>query len=324
MPLFSVIIPNYNYAVYLEERIRSVLEQGYQDFELILLDDGSTDDSKSIIEKYRDHPKVSHVVYNSKNSASTFSQWKKGIELSAGDWIWIAESDDSIKNDFLQEAANAISGHPTIGLFYCDGVILEEGGSLDGKRFSSIKNHIFKTRKWTTSYFSTGRLELNDFLKFDNTINNVSGTVFKKDLLTKISPGFESFRYYGDWFLYIQLAMITDIYYCSLDLNLHRKHESSVLNSATSPTTSRTEYFRILKLLTDSPVVTAKKDLVNHFGYHFLHLGLFTHSPKSSLSIITNYMRIDMSLALKVLPRLVGAKLFRKTYRESKVIDVNY
>src|SRR5207342_2166753 len=82
MPEVSVIIPNYNHAVYLEQRIESVLNQTFQDFELIILDDCSPDNSRDVIDQYRVNSKVSHIVYNSINSGSTFKQWQKGIELS--------------------------------------------------------------------------------------------------------------------------------------------------------------------------------------------------------------------------------------------------
>ena len=58
MPFISIIIPNYNHAPYLTERIESVLNQTYQNFEVIILDDCSTDNSREIIEKYANNPKV--------------------------------------------------------------------------------------------------------------------------------------------------------------------------------------------------------------------------------------------------------------------------
>ena len=87
MSFVSVIIPNYNHAPFLKERIDSVLQQTYTDFEVIILDDCSTDNSKEIIETYRMHPKVVHIEYNVVNSGSTFKQWKKGIDLTKGEWI---------------------------------------------------------------------------------------------------------------------------------------------------------------------------------------------------------------------------------------------
>ena len=103
MQTVSILIPNYNHALFLQQRIESVLNQTYQDFELIILDDCSTDHSKTIIESYRNHPKVSQIIYNQQNSGSVFKQWRKGIELAIGEYIWIAESDDYAAVDFLQE-----------------------------------------------------------------------------------------------------------------------------------------------------------------------------------------------------------------------------
>ena len=79
IPIVSIIVPNYNYARFLDIRMESILNQTFQDFEIILLDDHSTDNSVEIIEKYRNNPKVSYIDINKENSGSPFRQWKKGI-----------------------------------------------------------------------------------------------------------------------------------------------------------------------------------------------------------------------------------------------------
>ena len=66
-PLVSVVIPNYNYARYLTRRIESVLQQTFTDYELILLDDASTDGSVEVLERYRGHEHVSQLVVNGEN-----------------------------------------------------------------------------------------------------------------------------------------------------------------------------------------------------------------------------------------------------------------
>lgn len=71
----SVIVPNYNHHKFLNARLDSILKQTYQNFEIIILDDCSTDENRDIIELYRNHPKVSHIIHNTKNSGSTFIQW---------------------------------------------------------------------------------------------------------------------------------------------------------------------------------------------------------------------------------------------------------
>ena len=63
-PKISIIVPNYNYAHFLDKRIESILKQTYTDYEIILLDDASTDDSVKVLEKYKDNPHISQFVIN--------------------------------------------------------------------------------------------------------------------------------------------------------------------------------------------------------------------------------------------------------------------
>jgi glycosyltransferase involved in cell wall biosynthesis len=317
MITFSVIIPNYNHAAYLRERIDSVLSQTYSNFELIILDDCSADNSRQIIESYERHHKISHIIFNEKNSGSPFLQWINGIELAKNEWIWIAESDDFADPNFLQEAAKAIQEHHSIGLFYCDGIIWESEKKSASRKFSDQKNEIFKTKKWDHSYAREGVKELNECLKFDNTVNNVSGVVFKKNLFRNATEKLRAFKYYGDWYLYIQLCAIAGIYYCDQPLNFYRKHSKSLLSAPTSSLVSRREYFMILRSLYYNDLVTDKSNLINHFCFHYLNIGLFSHPLNNSFKIIATYFRLDSRLALKIIPRLMTMKLFRKRYRRS-------
>ena len=87
LPLVSIIVPNYNHAKYLPARMDSILNQSFQDFEVIILDDCSTDNSRTVIESYRDCEKVTNIVYNEVNSGSPFIQWNKGVNLARGSLI---------------------------------------------------------------------------------------------------------------------------------------------------------------------------------------------------------------------------------------------
>ena len=119
IPLVSVIIPNYCHARFLNELIQSVLQQTYQNFELIILDDCSPDGgaSKAVIESYRDNPHVSHIVYNEINSGSAFKQWGKGFELAQGKYIWIAESDDCCDPELLDTLMGQLLEHQAVMAF---------------------------------------------------------------------------------------------------------------------------------------------------------------------------------------------------------------
>jgi len=89
MPKVSVIIPNYNHARFLEQRIQSILNQTYQDFEILYLDDASTDDSNEVFAQFKDDRRIRSIL-NQTNSGSPFKQWNRGIKAATGDYIWIA------------------------------------------------------------------------------------------------------------------------------------------------------------------------------------------------------------------------------------------
>jgi glycosyltransferase involved in cell wall biosynthesis len=113
IPTVSVIVPNYNHARYLRQRIDSVLGQTYRDFEVILLDDCSTDESRSIISEYENHPKV-RIELNDKNSGSPFKQWNKGVRLAHGKYVWIAESDDYADERLLERLVSMLEEGPRV------------------------------------------------------------------------------------------------------------------------------------------------------------------------------------------------------------------
>src|SRR5688572_17975438 len=130
-PLVSVIVPNYNHAPYLAQRIDSVLAQTCQEFELILLDDCSPDASREVMERYRDHPKVAQIVHNAHNSGSTFKQWDKGIALARGDYVWIAESDDWSEPTQLQVLLDGMRRDPDCVLSYCQTYVVNDEGGIN-------------------------------------------------------------------------------------------------------------------------------------------------------------------------------------------------
>ena len=118
MPKVSVVVPNYNHARFLPKRIESILRQTYQDFELILLDDCSTDDSRTILSQYASDPRV-RLEFNQVNSGSTFKQWNKGVRLAQGKYVWIAESDDYAEPRLLERLVAILEADATVAYAYC-------------------------------------------------------------------------------------------------------------------------------------------------------------------------------------------------------------
>ena len=309
----SVIIPNYNHAAYLTQRIDSVIHQSFDDFEIIILDDCSTDNSRNIIEKYRTHSRVAAIIYADKNSGSPFLQWKKGIEASSGNWIWIAESDDTASPDFLQIAIDTIHQHPATALFYCDAHIIDEKGQPQTpSKYSSIKNSFFATDKWNTAYSNNGTRELNENLKFACTINNASSAVFKKELFLQFLDELKTYQYHGDWFSYIKTALKGDVAYTPLCLSSVRLHNESLLNKNKSLVKSNTEHFRILLLLLQQNEISERTKLIQLFSEQFLGFGFLKTGFRDSARIVVSYLSINFFTGINVLYRIALIKLTRK------------
>ncbi len=225
MPSVSVIIPNYNHAPYLTQRIGSVLNQTYQDFEVIILDDKSTDNSRDIIEQYRNHPKVSHIIYNEENSGSTFKQWKKGIELAKGEWIWIAESDDWAMEDFLKKSINKILEDSEIVLTFTQSRVIDHFNKTLGITPPKELNNL---KWWEEDYIHEGILDLKSIFAYRNLISNASAVLFRKETFLKIPfESYRNMRYAGDWWIWSSLAEYGKIAFIAQPLNNFRFHKNT-------------------------------------------------------------------------------------------------
>ena len=96
--LFSIVIPTYNRAHILPETIQSVLKQSYSNWELLIVDDGSTDNTKDFILNVNDD----RVKYIYQENAERSAARNNGIKNSSGDWVYFLDSDDSFKENHLQ------------------------------------------------------------------------------------------------------------------------------------------------------------------------------------------------------------------------------
>lgn len=218
----SVIVPNYNHAPFLTQRIESVLGQTYQDFELILLDDCSIDGSREIMESYRNDSHVSHIVHGETNSGSAFRQWNKGIELAKGDWIWVAESDDYAEPIFLERMMNEVAKVPDCVLAYSATWWVDEEGNKLWDTPHSDKVNIY-----------SGHDFIRQKLAVCNSIANVSECIFRRDCYRpEESHRYEQMRLCGDWLFYILMAEQGSVLEVKEPLSYYRQHSSNISSDA--------------------------------------------------------------------------------------------
>lgn len=233
-PLISVIVPNYNHSEFLEQRLQSILNQTYQNFEIILLDDASTDSSIDVLENYKNHPKVSNFIKNKENSNSPFKQWKKGIDFAIGEYIWIAESDDYSSKYFLENMIRFISENSKTGLVYCQSIDVNESGEKLLNRIQYTRN--FLENIWENNFMIDGAGFIKKYLSAYNVIPNASAVLFKKTLVNSniFSEALLRMKMCGDWFFWIQIVKQTHVGFISDPQNYFRNHGSVTRNHYTS------------------------------------------------------------------------------------------
>jgi glycosyltransferase involved in cell wall biosynthesis len=247
-PKVSVIVPNYNHAPFLKDRLDSIFRQEFEDYEVILLDDCSTDGSREIIESYRDHEKVSHVVLNERNSGSTFQQWKKGIQLAKGEYIWIAESDDVADSKLLRSLVERLDEDATVGIAYCQSLVINNKGDIT--RDNIQHTYGFGSVNWEKEFRMDGRRALVEFLQLKNIIPNASAVIFKKALIRRLDE-VAKFRFAGDWLLWVEILKRGNLCYIPARLNYFRYHDqvSRNMNSIDKVSRYLQERYKILQAI---------------------------------------------------------------------------
>ena len=212
-PLVSVIIPNYNHAKYLEERLDSILKQTYSNIEIIILDDCSTDNSVTVIDRYRNNKFVSHIIINEKNSGLTFSQWNKGFSLAKGDLIWIAESDDKCDIHMLEKLVFEFEKHQDCVLAFSRSIRFDDSGNT------------YNIRNWTCEKeHYNGNDFICKYMLMGNAVVNASSALFAKRALANIKDDYKSFKGAGDRLFWIYIAEKGSVSIINKQMNYFRQH----------------------------------------------------------------------------------------------------
>lgn len=235
-PRVTAVVPNFNYAHLLTERLRSIDKQTMPVYELLVLDDCSTDDSLSELARIRPSLRTElALVENASNSGSVFRQWLRGATLAQGEFTWIAEADDACDPTFLQRALAPFAVDSEVVMSFTQSKQVNGEGQVIADDYLAYTNDVDDMR-WTADYIRGGDDEIREALAIKNTVPNVSAAVFKatvlRDVLRKNIDEISSFRIAGDWLTYLHVASQGKVAFTAEALNRHRRHESSVTLSS--------------------------------------------------------------------------------------------
>jgi len=232
-PRVSVVVPNYNYASLIVGRLDSILAQTFPVYELIILDDASTDGSVDRIRNYfRDRDCEAKIFVNEQNSGSVFKQWVKGVQAVTGDLVWIAEADDLADPDFLSALVPAFTETGAV-LAFCQSWQIDEKGNVLAHDYLAYTEDI--SNRWREDYSNDGMNEVRMSMAIKNVIPNVSAVLFNRKALLNafetIGEDLFDYRVAGDWLVYLHVLAQGRVFYRAKSLNGHRRHRRSVTRS---------------------------------------------------------------------------------------------
>lgn len=234
-PLISIIVASYNYENFIKKTLSSLISQTYNNYEIIVVDDGSQDNSLEVIKEYqKKHPQIKLFQHeNSKNKGLP-----KSIELALnncqGEWIAFCESDDYWDNNYLQEKVNYISNHPDVDLVVNDIHKFSKDESLgdlslDDIRFKKLDKYILPHNMFSDLYSK-------------NIIPTFSCVMIKKNILDNCDFN-SSVPAWLDWWLWRQISFSKVIGYLPQKLTFWRIHRDSYLNKSNNNKTKLTKEF---------------------------------------------------------------------------------
>lgn len=208
-PLISIITPTFNRANYLVETITSVLQQTYDRFELLIIDNGSTDDTRKVVHSFQD-PRIRY--FYQENSGSPVSPRNRGFREASGEIICFLDSDDLWLPEKLSSQVSYFHQNPSVGLVYSDCYLINQGGKVHGRYSKYHKPH-------------QGNV-LPELLR-SNFIAAVT-VALKKEMLAQFGHLDETYQIAHDLHLYLRIANACSVGYIDRPLAKLRIHSVSL------------------------------------------------------------------------------------------------
>jgi glycosyltransferase involved in cell wall biosynthesis len=210
MPDVSVIIPSYNSAKYLAEAVDSVLSQTFRDFEVLVIDDGSTDNTEKIAANY-----AAPVRYIRQENSGVAVARNHGVNESRGRYVAFLDADDTWRQDKLEVQVKALSENPGYRACYTAFTVV-----------SPNLTPLNVVRSWRRG------TALEDLLTRGNVIGSICSVICERSLF-ETTGGFDpSLSQCADWDMWVRMSPLTDFLYIDAPLVTYRQHASNMSRNA--------------------------------------------------------------------------------------------
>jgi glycosyltransferase involved in cell wall biosynthesis len=230
----SVIIPAYNSEEYISSAVKSVLNQTHSDLELIIIDDGSTDNTKKIVDFFDDL----RIKYIYQKNAGVAVARNNGIKNSTGEYIAFLDADDIWKPEKLQVQLDKILAEDDVCMIYSAFEMLYKGSNRT-KIYRYNHNEQNFTEKLITDPFKT--------VPYPSTV------ILKKSYLDRTGDFNQEFKTGEDWDLWLRLLALGKCSYIDEPLVKKLTHDESITNSLDLESTKKYHFKLLNKFFTENP-----------------------------------------------------------------------
>lgn len=239
-PLVSIVVTSYNHAEYLDERMQSLLSQTYDNIEINVVDDCSTDKSPEVLAIYQSNPKT-HITYLQENGGYA-KACNIGVDLSRGDYIMFAECDDFSETEQVEILMKKMLQNPDVGVVFSRSNMVDANGFIYGSDFDCREKSF---RKYCSKDVLIPQNMMQKFLLISCVIPNMSAAIIRRKYFD-FAGGFDSrYKACADWDFWCRISNLCDFYYVAKPLNNFRSHQTTVRNTS-GIQTSTLEIFDIL------------------------------------------------------------------------------
>jgi len=226
-PLVSIVVTSYNHAEYLDERMQSLLSQTYDNIEIKVVDDCSTDDSAEVLAQYQGNPKV-HITLLRENGGYA-KACNIGVGLSRGDYIMFAECDDFSEPSQIEALMGKMLQNPSVCVAYSRSNMVDAKGIIYGSDFD-YREKLF--RKFCSKDVLIPQRMMQNYFLISCVIPNMSAAIIRRKYFD-LADGFDSrYKACADWAFWCRIAEYGDFFYIAKPLNNFRSHPATVRNTS--------------------------------------------------------------------------------------------
>ncbi len=278
-PKLSVIIASYNHQDYIAETLKSLEKQTFQDFEIIVVDDGSTDKTVEVVKNFPSRAQI----FTQENQGVVATR-NRGLGLAKGEYICFVDSDDVVLLDRFTKQVAALDGDPELGLVFADALIIDSKGSRIGK-FSDV--------------YPVVPGDVAEMLVMHYCFTPMITVMVRAEVLKKTGP-FEKPGPISDYMKWIEVAHLSKVYYDPEPQGCWRRHQTSTSKNANKVKNYAKTRMAIKRILRKYPQLQAKigKKIVKRFSRSYFLTGFWLAADGNIKRARKYYCK-----AVKVYPR---------------------